>query len=123
MLASDAKSSDESTAYIFEHAMRIGTPDFAPTDEDILRFRNPTTDMAHARYVVSPELEFQFVDIGGQRKPPADSTSTPRKSARSIPTLPALLGWCAICCLRRLAIVDRVWWRKRGRAGGGGGVF
>jgi len=47
-------------------AARIGTPDYVPSDQDILRSRVKTTGLTEERFQVG-ELEYVVFDVGGQR--------------------------------------------------------
>jgi len=59
---------DESTRRLIQNCLQYIHADYAPTEEDILLFRSPTTDIAEIDYDVSEYVKFRFIDIGGQRK-------------------------------------------------------
>lgn len=59
---------DESTRRLIKDCEKYIAADYAPTEDDILFFRSPTTDIAEIDYDVSEYVKFRFIDIGGQRK-------------------------------------------------------
>lgn len=59
---------DESTIRLIRQIPTVCGSSYSPSDDDILRFRSPTTDIAEIEYEVNPQLKFRFIDIGGQRK-------------------------------------------------------
>lgn len=52
--------------YYFDHAVRIGNPDYVPTDEDVIMTRVRTTGIDTTEFKEPPYL-FSVVDVGGQR--------------------------------------------------------
>ena len=58
---------DESTNYIFTRVDAICTPHFKSSQDDILRFRNPTVDFSTVDYD-KEYVTLRFIDVGGQRK-------------------------------------------------------
>jgi hypothetical protein len=59
---------DESVQRLIKNATSVLAPEYKPDDDDILNFRNPTTDIAEIDYNLGEDVAFRFVDIGGQRK-------------------------------------------------------
>eukprot|EP00092_Neocalanus_flemingeri_P037524 GFUD01040858.1.p1 GENE.GFUD01040858.1~~GFUD01040858.1.p1 ORF type:complete len:365 (-),score=98.47 GFUD01040858.1:158-1252(-) len=56
----------DSAPYFLTHATRLATPDYLPTDEDILRARSVTSGIVVVSFQTK-ELKFELVDVGGQR--------------------------------------------------------
>jgi len=56
----------DSAPYFLTHATRLATPDYIPTDEDILRARSMTSGIVVVPFQTK-ELKFELVDVGGQR--------------------------------------------------------
>jgi len=52
--------------YLFENIDRIGSPDYTPTQEDILRVRQRTSGIMEREYKIHG-VDFKFLDVGGQR--------------------------------------------------------
>jgi len=57
---------NDSAAYYFDAAERIGAQDYVPTDQDILRSRVKTTGLTEERFQVG-QLNYVVFDVGGQR--------------------------------------------------------
>ncbi|KAJ3016922.1 guanine nucleotide-binding protein subunit alpha [Thoreauomyces humboldtii] len=68
--AAYARSSEyqlnDSASYYFESIDRIASPDFMPTDQDVLRSRVKTTGIAESTFHIG-ELVYRLYDVGGQR--------------------------------------------------------
>ena len=60
---------DNSVNHLIKEQARILDPTFSPTQDDILAFRYPTTDISVVTYPVpdNPNVKLRFVDVGGQR--------------------------------------------------------
>jgi hypothetical protein len=56
----------DSAQYLFDNAPRIGSPDFVPTQQDILRARLRTSGIVE-RLIPINGTDFRFIDVGGQR--------------------------------------------------------
>jgi len=57
---------NDSTFYFLSNLERIGSPDYLPTEQDILQARIPTTGIND--YPISMEsVTFRIIDVGGQR--------------------------------------------------------
>jgi len=56
----------DSGAYYFNAVERIGSPEYVPTDDDILRSRARTTGITEICFSVE-DVRFRVVDVGGQR--------------------------------------------------------
>eukprot|EP01103_Thecamoeba_quadrilineata_P011351 TRINITY_DN2690_c1_g2_i1.p1 TRINITY_DN2690_c1_g2~~TRINITY_DN2690_c1_g2_i1.p1 ORF type:complete len:367 (-),score=81.22 TRINITY_DN2690_c1_g2_i1:110-1177(-) len=56
----------DSSVYYFTAIERLASPDFVPTDEDILRVRVKTTGVKEAVFQTEG-VTFRMVDVGGQR--------------------------------------------------------
>ncbi|BFZ61509.1 Guanine nucleotide-binding protein alpha-2 subunit [Saitoella coloradoensis] len=56
----------DSAEYFFEAAPRIATPDYCPTESDVLRARTKTTGIFETRFT-SGNLQIHMFDVGGQR--------------------------------------------------------
>jgi GTPase SAR1 family protein len=56
----------DSAPYYFSELVRIGKPDWMPTDQDILRSRQRTTGIVETDFTVDG-INFRLVDVGGQR--------------------------------------------------------
>jgi guanine nucleotide-binding protein G(i) subunit alpha len=50
----------------FDNVVRIASPSYTPTDDDILHARVKTTGIIEVKFIVD-ELTFRVVDVGGQR--------------------------------------------------------
>jgi len=57
---------NDSASYYFDAIERIGTPDFMPTDQDVLRSRVKTTGITETTFHIG-ELIYRLFDVGGQR--------------------------------------------------------
>ncbi len=57
---------DQPLRSYFDSVARIGTPDFTPTDQDILRSRVKTTGISETTFKIG-ELTYRLFDVGGQR--------------------------------------------------------
>ncbi|OAX33137.1 guanine nucleotide binding protein, alpha subunit [Rhizopogon vinicolor AM-OR11-026] len=56
----------DSASYFFTEVLRIGTPDYTPTEGDVLRARVKTTGITETRFNMGP-LSIHMFDVGGQR--------------------------------------------------------
>ncbi|CAL1711805.1 unnamed protein product [Somion occarium] len=56
----------DSASYFFTEALRIGTPDYVPTETDVLRARQKSTGITETRFTLGP-LSIHMFDVGGQR--------------------------------------------------------
>ncbi|GAO52762.1 hypothetical protein G7K_6830-t2 [Saitoella complicata NRRL Y-17804] len=56
----------DSAEYFFEAAGRISSPDYCPTESDVLRARTKTTGIFETRFT-SGNLQIHMFDVGGQR--------------------------------------------------------
>lgn len=56
----------DNAVYFFTEARRIASPDYVPTDPDILRCRQRSTGITETRFSVPP-LSIHLFDVGGQR--------------------------------------------------------
>lgn len=59
-------SLSDSAPYLFEKSILIGTPNYLPTPEDMLRIRIQTTGIVEENYWVE-HAPFHIIDVGGQR--------------------------------------------------------
>ncbi|CAO3670921.1 hypothetical protein G6F70_005436 [Rhizopus microsporus] len=57
---------NDSASYYFEHIERIGSPDYVPTDQDVLRSRVKTIGITETKFTVG-NLVYKMFDVGGQR--------------------------------------------------------
>ncbi|KAM4594593.1 guanine nucleotide binding protein (G protein) alpha v1 [Fundulus diaphanus] len=57
---------NDSALYFFENMSRITTPDYVPTETDVLRVRLRTTGVIETQFKVN-HLIFRMFDVGGQR--------------------------------------------------------
>ncbi|XP_023277968.1 guanine nucleotide-binding protein G(o) subunit alpha-like isoform X2 [Seriola lalandi dorsalis] len=57
---------NDSALYFFENMARIASPDYVPTETDVLRVRLRTTGVIETQFKVS-HLIFRMYDVGGQR--------------------------------------------------------
>ncbi|KAI8928370.1 guanine nucleotide binding protein, alpha subunit [Entophlyctis helioformis] len=57
---------NDSARYYFDAIDRIGSPDYLPTDQDVLRSRVKTTGITETTFQVG-RLTYRMVDVGGQR--------------------------------------------------------
>jgi hypothetical protein len=56
----------DSTPYFLNDLTRISSPDYVPTEQDVLRAREPTTGI-HEYLFVLDRAVFRMLDVGGQR--------------------------------------------------------
>lgn len=56
----------DSTQYFFDNVLRIGEPDYLPTEQDILLSRCKTTGINEIHFTFE-ELNIHLFDVGGQR--------------------------------------------------------
>ncbi|KAI0090848.1 G-protein alpha subunit [Irpex rosettiformis] len=56
----------DSASYFFTEALRIGKPDYLPTETDVLRCRAKSTGITETRFSLGP-LSIHMFDVGGQR--------------------------------------------------------
>jgi hypothetical protein len=56
----------DSTPFFFENLAHVVAPDYVPTDQCILRARQPTTGI-HEITLVLDKAVFRVLDVGGQR--------------------------------------------------------
>ncbi|KAG2138033.1 heterotrimeric G protein alpha subunit [Suillus clintonianus] len=56
----------DSAVYFFTEVLRIGTPDYIPTENDVLRARAQTIGITETWFNMGP-LSIHMVDVGGQR--------------------------------------------------------
>jgi guanine nucleotide-binding protein subunit alpha len=56
----------DSASYFFTEVLRIGTPDYLPTESDVLRARLKTTGITETRFTMG-QLQIHMFDVGGQR--------------------------------------------------------
>jgi len=56
----------DSAEYVFQNIDRFASPDFVPTEQDVLRVRARTTGIIETSFVIK-ETKFRMVDVGGQR--------------------------------------------------------
>jgi len=56
----------DSAQYLFDNMVRLGTPDYTPTSQDILRARLRTSGIVEKSYKIN-NVDFKFLDVGGQR--------------------------------------------------------
>ncbi|PWN35088.1 G-alpha-domain-containing protein [Meira miltonrushii] len=59
--------SNDSTAYFLSNIERFASPDFKPTDDDILRARVRTLGVFEERFYVNRHMSYRIVDVGGSR--------------------------------------------------------
>lgn len=57
---------NDSTQYYFENIQRISSPNYIPSEQDVLRSRVKTTGVLETVFEVE-EIIFRLVDVGGQR--------------------------------------------------------
>jgi GTPase SAR1 family protein len=76
-----AKSSEPSIYHIFRNREMVCKANFYAADEDILRFRVPTTGQREITVSVRDNLNFTFIDFGGQRSERKHWTSVKNISA------------------------------------------
>ncbi|KAF8839818.1 G-protein alpha subunit [Paxillus ammoniavirescens] len=55
----------DSASYFFTEAIRIGSPDYLPTEPDILRARAKTTGITETRFTMG-QLQIRVIDVGNQ---------------------------------------------------------
>ncbi len=58
----------DSAGYFLKHVERIAEPDYLPTQEDILRARAPTSGILEYSFVISDNVNFRLIDVGGQER-------------------------------------------------------
>jgi len=56
----------DSTEYLFDNIARIGASEYVPSSEDILRARLRTSGIVERMFKIK-EVDFKFLDVGGQR--------------------------------------------------------
>ncbi|OJA19757.1 hypothetical protein AZE42_06784 [Rhizopogon vesiculosus] len=56
----------DSASYFFTEVLRIGTSDYIPTENDVLRARAKTTGITETRFNMG-QLSIHMFDVGGQR--------------------------------------------------------
>ncbi|KIY67848.1 heterotrimeric G-protein alpha subunit, GPA3-like protein [Cylindrobasidium torrendii FP15055 ss-10] len=56
----------DSAAYFFTEVLRIGAPEYVPSEVDILRARAKTTGITETRFTMG-QLQIHMFDVGGQR--------------------------------------------------------
>lgn len=56
----------DAASYYFDHAVRLASPDYVPTDEDVIMTRIRTTGIDTTEFSEPPYM-FSVVDVGGQR--------------------------------------------------------
>ncbi|SAL95710.1 hypothetical protein [Absidia glauca] len=56
----------DSAPYFFDHAKRIGHPDYVPDVQDVLRARSKTTGIMESHFNLG-QLHIHMFDVGGQR--------------------------------------------------------
>ncbi|KAI9778991.1 MAG: Guanine nucleotide-binding protein alpha-2 subunit [Geoglossum umbratile] len=56
----------DSAPYFFDEALRIASPDYGPTESDVLRARTKTTGIYETRFSMGA-LSIHMFDVGGQR--------------------------------------------------------
>jgi len=56
----------DSAEYLFDNISRIGAADYIPSSEDILRARLRTSGIVERMFKIK-EVDFKFLDVGGQR--------------------------------------------------------
>jgi len=56
----------DSASYYFSHLQRIASPNFIPTEQDVLRCRAKTTGIIELKFTIE-NTQFLLVDVGGQR--------------------------------------------------------
>ncbi|KAI4523037.1 heterotrimeric G protein alpha subunit A [Schizophyllum commune] len=56
----------DSATYFFTEVLRIGEPNYIPTETDVLRARAKTTSITETRFTMGP-LSIHMFDVGGQR--------------------------------------------------------
>ncbi|KAM0791696.1 hypothetical protein ACM66B_003969 [Microbotryomycetes sp. NB124-2] len=58
---------NDSAAYFFENIQRIGSVDYIPTDQDILRTRVRSTGIVEEKFQMKNNMTLAVFDVGGQR--------------------------------------------------------
>ncbi|KAF9218739.1 guanine nucleotide binding protein, alpha subunit [Gyrodon lividus] len=56
----------DSASYFFAEVLRIGSPNYLPTEPDVLRARAKTTGITETRFTMG-QLQIHMFDVGGQR--------------------------------------------------------
>ncbi|KAJ3797686.1 heterotrimeric G-protein alpha subunit, GPA3-like protein [Lentinula aff. detonsa] len=56
----------DSAPYFFGEVLRIGSPDYLPTETDVLRARQKSTGITETRFAMG-QLSIHMFDVGGQR--------------------------------------------------------
>ncbi|KAK6332513.1 guanine nucleotide-binding protein subunit alpha [Orbilia blumenaviensis] len=57
---------NDSAKYYFDSVERIATPDYVPSDQDVLRSRVKTLGITETTFVIG-DLTYRMFDVGGQR--------------------------------------------------------
>jgi len=57
---------NDSARYYFDSMDRIGSPNYTPTDQDVLRSRVKTTGITETKFQIG-DLTYSMYDVGGQR--------------------------------------------------------
>ncbi|KAH8914076.1 G-alpha protein [Atractiella rhizophila] len=57
---------NDSAQYYFDSIQRIGSPNYLPSDQDVLRSRVKTTGITETHFQIG-ELKYRMFDVGGQR--------------------------------------------------------
>lgn len=57
---------NDSAKYYFDSVDRIATPDYVPSDQDVLRSRVKTLGITETTFVIG-DLTYRMFDVGGQR--------------------------------------------------------
>ncbi|GJJ08482.1 Guanine nucleotide-binding protein alpha-3subunit [Clathrus columnatus] len=56
----------DSATYFFDEVLRIGDPEYVPTETDVLRARRKTSGIAETKFSMG-QLSIHMFDVGGQR--------------------------------------------------------
>ncbi|CAO3644211.1 unnamed protein product [Cunninghamella blakesleeana] len=57
---------NDSARYYFDSILRIGQPNYIPSDQDVLRSRVKSTGITETTFVIG-DLTYRMLDVGGQR--------------------------------------------------------
>ncbi|KAI8068438.1 G-alpha protein [Gongronella butleri] len=57
---------NDSARYYFDAILRIGQPNYIPSDQDVLRSRVKSTGITETTFVIG-DLTYRMLDVGGQR--------------------------------------------------------
>ncbi|KAI9303506.1 G-alpha protein [Cunninghamella echinulata] len=57
---------NDSAKYYFDSILRIGQPNYIPSDQDVLRSRVKSTGITETTFVIG-DLTYRMLDVGGQR--------------------------------------------------------